>query len=346
MVIQATAANQGPDIVNVYSDLLPTHVAAGTLAPLDKYVATMGADNDFVVPLKFMTFDGSLRALPWESRVWLYWYRADLLAKAKQSMPATLDELGLVSGAMTTDNVMGWAFGASEAQLGANTVETFIPLLWGAGGDMLDDKGRALYNSDAGVQVVSYLRDMLTKYKAMRQSVLSMTSDDILSGVKAGTIAGTFQGTHRLSAARASAVTGDNLKAVPIPGVTAGKPTPARIASQTLGIGSSSKNPDGAWKFIQFYLSPASQLKFAKAGVMPSKASSYQDDFFASSATGKEMRGWSQYVKDYGRMETLPGDYSKLVTPLVRAVQKVLLGSSEPKAALDAAAAEYNALHP
>ena len=53
-VIQATAAGEGPDIINVYSDLLPTHIAAKTIVPLDAYVSKMSAaeQNDFVMPLK------------------------------------------------------------------------------------------------------------------------------------------------------------------------------------------------------------------------------------------------------------------------------------------------------
>ena len=39
-VIQATAAGQGPDVLNVYSDQLPMHVAAKTIVPLDARYAT------------------------------------------------------------------------------------------------------------------------------------------------------------------------------------------------------------------------------------------------------------------------------------------------------------------
>lgn len=344
MVIQATAAGQGPDIVNVYSDLLPMHVAAKTLTPLDRFVGTMSEAerNDFVVQLKFMTFDGKVMSLPWDFRAWLMWYRSDLLEKSGQKLPQTLDELAKVGAAVTTDQVMGVTVGASEGQLGAALIESFIPLLWGAGGDMIDANGRAVFNSAAGVRVLTYLRDLVTVHKAMRPTVVSMTADDVLSGVKAGTVAFTFQGNHRLSAGRASQATGNNLKTGPIPGWTADKPTPARLAAQTLGIGASSKHQDGAWKFIQFHLSKESQLKFAKAGVMPSRKTSYADPFFTESDIGKEMQGWSAYAAQHGRMEHLPQDYPKLVTPLVRAAQEVLLQGKDPKVVLDAAAQQYN----
>jgi ABC-type glycerol-3-phosphate transport system substrate-binding protein len=284
-------------------------------------------------------------ALPWDSRVWLLWYRSDLLEKSGQKLPQTLEELGRVCGAMTTDQVMGFGMGASDAQLGAGLIETFIPLLWGAGGDMLDSKGQAVFNSPAGVKTLEYLRDLITKYKATRPNVVSMSADDVLSGIKAGTIAATFQGSHRVSAGRAAAATGDNLKTVPIPGWTADKPTPARLAGQTLAIGTGSKHPDGAWKFILFHLGKESQLKFARAGVMPSRRSTYDDAFFTDSPVGKEMKNWSVYAAQYGRMESMPQDYPKLVTPLVHAVQEVLVSGKDPKTSLDAAAAQYNALH-
>lgn len=346
-VIQATAASQGPDIVNVYSDLLPMHVAAKTLMPLDKFLDTLsdGERNDFVLPLKFMTFNSHVMALPWDSRVWLLWYRSDLLEKAGQKLPKTLDELGQAAGAMTTDQVMGYAMGASDAQLGAGLIETFIPLLWGAGGDMLDGSGHAVFNSPAGVRTVEYLRDLVTRYKAMRTNVVSMSADDVLSGIKSGTVATTFQGSHRVSAGRAAAATGDNLKTAPIPGWSADQPTPARLAGQTLAIGAGSKHPEGAWKFILFHLSRESQLKFARAGVMPSRRSTYDDAFFSEAPVGKEMKEWSAYAAQYGRMEAMPQDYPKLVTPLVHAVQEVLVSGKDPKAMLDQAAAQYNALH-
>src|SRR5262245_5742599 len=51
MVIQSTAANQGPDILNVYTDQLPLHVAAKTVQPLDTFFAKLpaSAQKDFVM---------------------------------------------------------------------------------------------------------------------------------------------------------------------------------------------------------------------------------------------------------------------------------------------------------
>ena len=344
-VIQATAAGQGPDVLNVYSDQLPMHVAAKTIVPLDARYATLpAAQKDFVFDLDFFRFDGALMALPWETRVWLLWYRKDLLDKAGQKVPANTDELQQVAAKISTDQVMGYGFGASTAALGAGAMEAFIPLFWSAGGTLFDAKGNATINSDAGVRVLSLYRDMVEKTKGMRATVSGMSVEDGMTAVRAGSLAMTTMGSFRVGAARNAAATGQNLQTAPVPGIGASaKPAPARLAGQTLTIGANCKDPEGAWAFIQHYLSPASQLEFAKAGVMPSRQATYTDRFFKEDPVARDLLAWSDYAKQHGRMEKTPKDFSKLSEELAKAIQKVLVQGANPKAALDEAAAAYNA---
>ncbi|HEY3179765.1 MAG TPA: extracellular solute-binding protein [Casimicrobiaceae bacterium] len=345
VVIQSTAAGQGPDILNVYTDQLPMHVAAKTVQPLDAFYAKLpaAAQKDFVMDLDFLRYDGKLMALPWETRVWLLWYRKDLLDKAGAQPPRTTEELAQTAAKISTDQVMGFGFGASTGALGAGAMEAFVPLFWGAGGQLFDAKGNATINSDAGVRTLSYFRDLVTKTKGMRGSVAAMSVEDALTAVRAGTIGMTLMGSFRVGAARNAAATGNNLQTAPVPGWTADKPSPARVAGQTLAIGANTKEPAGAWAFIQHYLSPASQLEFAKAGVMPSRISSYEEKFFKDDPAAKDMQQWTDYAKRFGRMEKTPKDFSKLSEELAKAIQKVIVQGVEPKTALDEAAAAYNA---
>ncbi len=345
-VIQATAAGEGPDILNVYSDLLPMHIAAKTIVPLDDFVAKMSAPerDDFVVKLNLFQTGGKQMAVPWESRVWLLWYRKDLLDKAGLQPPKTLDQLATDAAKVTTPQVMGFTMGASTGNLGAGAYETFIPLLWASGGDLTDDKGKATFASDAGVKALTWLRDLTTKHQAMRTTVVSMTADDMVSSMKAGTAATIFGGSYRVAAARAGNLPADAIVTAPVPGWTADKPAPARVASQTLTIGANSKNKEGAWRFIQYYLSPQSQLAFAKASVMPVRGSVYKDAFFQT-PQGQETQRWATYAREYGRLTKTPTDFAKLSELLAKAIQEVLLKGADPKKALDQAANDYNAQH-
>jgi multiple sugar transport system substrate-binding protein len=345
VVIQSTAAGQGPDILNVYTDQLPMHVAAKTVQPLDAYFTKLpaGAQKDFVMDLDFVRYGGKLMALPWETRVWLLWYRKDLLDKAGAATPKTTDDLAQAAAKISTDQVMGFGFGASTGALGAGAMEAFVPLFWGAGGQLFDTKGNAAVNSEAGVRTLTYFRDLVTKSKGMRASVAAMSVEDTLTAVRAGTIGMTLMGSFRVGAARNSAATGANLQTASVPGWTADKPSPARLGGQTLTIGANTKEPEGAWAFIQYYTSPASQLEFAKAGVMPSRLSTYDDKFFKDDPAAKDMQQWTDYAKRYGRMEKTPKDFSKLSEEIAKAIQKVIVQGADPKAALDEAAQAYNA---
>jgi len=111
--------------------------------PLDSRLAQMSAADKagFLVPLDSLKLDGKVLALPWEGRVWLLWYRRDLLEQARLAIPTTRDAMGVAGGKIANDHLMGFSFGASAAGLGAGVHQTLTPLLWAAGGDLPDKNG-------------------------------------------------------------------------------------------------------------------------------------------------------------------------------------------------------------
>ncbi|WP_176084682.1 sugar ABC transporter substrate-binding protein [Martelella sp. HB161492] len=339
-VIQATAAGQGPDVLNVYSDNLAMHVDAGTLQPLTPYRDML--PDDFVTDLKFFVLKGELMAVPWDTRTWLLWYRDDLLAAKGLAVPKTLDEMARDGQAISTDGLMGFGIGAGSAANGVGVTEAFIPILWGAGGDVFDDTGKAIFNSDAGVKTLTFMRDLVTRYGAMNKSAISMGLEDMFTAYRAGTVGMTIMGSFRVSGGRNSDATGDRLQTAPIPGFSADAPSPARLASQTLALGADAKNQEGAVAFIDYYLNNQAQLGFARANVLPSRQSSYDLPELAANA---ELQQWKQYVHDYGRFEPTPVDFPQLSETIAKALQQTIVQGIDPKAALDEAVATYNKAH-
>lgn len=343
LAIQAAAAGGGPDVLNVYSVQLTKHVNAKTVAPLNAYVEKWYAQskNDYIIPLKETEYDGKVMALLWETRVWVLWYRQDLLEKAGAKMPQSLDDLAKVAQKIGSDRMHGFVVGLSETQLAAAFVETFEPLLWAAGGSLLDAKGRAAFNGPAGQRVMQWIAD-LARTGGMGKAAASMNADDILAGFKAGTVAMSFQGSMRVSAAREARDVGPMIQTAPVPGFDPGKPAPGMTAGQTLTIGANSKNKDAAWRFMEYYLSPKAQVNFAKAGVVPVRKSVYNDPYFQT-PQGRELIQWRDYIDKHGRVGRYPEDFAKLSELLARAAQDVVLRSVPVKKALDDAAARYNA---
>lgn len=341
-VIKATASGQGPDILNVYSNQLPMHVAAKTVQPItDLAKPTLDElGDDFLFPVDGVTFDGQIMAMPWEIRAWLLWYRADMLEKAGLQVPTTLDELGTTAAALQKTGVTGLGIGLSNNGLGASFMEKFIPLTWGNGGEILSD-GKAVFNDAAGVAAMN----TLVKWKeqgAFGDEVLSMGADEILNGVKAGTIAMALEGSFRVGAARSGEGVGDNLKTAPMPSATAGTPLNTPIAGQTLTIGANAKNPAAAWDFIKYYTSAESQAKFAAAGVLPVLASVYDSPEVKALPNADELKGWLDYIRDYGRPNPVSENFSELSDSLVTGAQQIVFQGADPAETLNRVADAYN----
>jgi multiple sugar transport system substrate-binding protein len=206
---------------------------------------------------------------------------------------------------------------------------------------LLDAKGKAAFNGPAGVRVMQWMADVY-KNGGMGKEAVGMNADDILSGFKAGTIGLSINGTMRVSAVREAKEIGPKVRTAPVPGFEAGKPTPGLTAGQSLTIGANSKHKKEAWRFIEYFLSPKAELLLAKGGIVPVRSSVYADPFFQT-PEGREIIQWRDYINKHGRVGRYPEDFAKLSELLARAAQDVVLRNVPVKAALDDAAAKYNA---
>lgn len=341
-VIKATASGQGPDLLNVYSNQLPMHVAAGTVQPITRYAQPFLDElgDDFLFPVDGVTFDGEIMAMPWEIRAWLLWYRADLLEEAGLAVPRTLGEIGEVASALRAAGKGGLGLGLSNAGLGADFMEKFIPFTWGNGGEILED-GQAVFADDSGVASM----DTFLKWKdqgAFGDEALSMGTDEVTNGVKAGTISITIEGSYRVRAARSGDGIGDNLQTAPMPSNDPSTPLQTPIAGQTLTIGKNASNADAAWDFIQFYTSASSQEKWAAAGVLPVLSSVYESPTVTALPNAAELNSWLAYIRDYGRPNPVSENFSELSDSLVTGAQQVVFQGADPLDTLTSVADGYN----
>jgi multiple sugar transport system substrate-binding protein len=122
---------------------------------------------------------------------------------------------------------------------------------------------------------------------------------------------------------------------VPAPGVAGKSEVSAVNGSMGLGVTSTSKNPDDAWKYNVYMTSQQTQNAYAKLS-LPIWASSYED---ASVTKGQEeLIGAAKLglAAMYPRPTT--PKYQELSTALQQAIQEALLGQASPEDALKTAA--------
>lgn len=334
--IQAAAAGTGPDIINIYTDMLKKHIDGGTVQPMtamaEEFIKTM---PDYMYKADTLKVKDQIYTLPWETRTFTYWYRSDVFP----SVPKTWDDLISAAASKTSGSTLGFTFGLSEGGNGAGFMESFNPLLKAAGGDLLDSSGKAAFNSDAGAKVLNMMKTMVEK-KVMNNSALSMTVDDVQSGLISGSVESCLLGTQRAASVSKSSFS-SQIKSAPIPGFTEGTPAPAIVAGQSLGVGKYAKNPEMAFDFIKTFYTTDIQKKWMQANVMPVRNSLYDDAEVKKMDNYEELKSWSDYAKT-GTVIFYPANYTELSTKLVQAAQQVVYHNADAKIQLDSVATWYN----
>lgn len=349
ILISAVASGKGPDVVRISSLVLGQHIPARTIIPLDRFFTNWSSEQkeDFITPWDLTVWNGKKMAFFLENRTVVLYYREDYLKKAGfEKPPKTLNELIKMARSIqkTIPNVAGFAIGLSAKRRAATLQEIIPPLVWSAGGEIIDNNGNAIYNSPGGVKAFQLIRDLVRKYEVMPKSVVAYTYDDIHSGLQSGTIAIGALGSHRYVDIRSSMKPElqKYFKTSPLPGFE--ELAPALIFGWTLAISSVSKNPDGAWKFLEYMISPEAQLINARvAGELPSRKSTYNDPWFKTE-DAIHMKIWKDYIKNYGRGFKYPEKYTQMAEGWGDAIQKAILEDADIKQVLDEAAQNYNKL--
>ena len=333
--IQAAAPGTGPDILNIYTDQLKQHIAGGTIQPMTEYA------EEFIPELEGYSYnaddlkiDGEIYTLPWESRTFVYWYRDDVFDTVPQTLPELADTASEKSEALA----QGFVIGLSDGSNAASFMESFVPFLRSAGGEVFDESGKAIFNSEAGIKVMEYVKSLVDK-GAMDKTVLSLGVDDVVDAFKAGTVLSCNAGTQRAAAIRASELN-DHIVSAPILGFD-GEASPAVVAGQSLGIGKYCENPEAAFDFVKTFYTKENQIKWLKANVLPVLSGVYDDEEIKELENYEELKMWNEYAST-GKVQFYPEDYTELSVKLVQTAQNIIFNGADARTELDSVAAWYN----
>jgi len=344
-LIQAAQAGKTPDVISLFSIYLAQQVAAKTILPLDEYTQGWNSEQqqDFIYPMEQISFEGRKMAFFRDLRVRLLWYRKDWLEGAGFGAPRSWEELSNAAQAVTTDRRAGFIMAMERSRdKGVQLGQFLISNLWAQGLNLLDDRGQANFNNEAGARVFQLLYDLVHTYKAMPLSVISVDADGSLQMIKSGAAAMITEGSHRVSTARAGQGVGMNLLTTPIPSPEPDKPCPGLTTGQVLVMGKDCRYREEAWLFIEHSISPEQQALIGKvAQEMPTRKSSYQDPWFQS-PEATEMLAWADYIQRTSRPFIFPEKVEILFDLLTGAAQEVITQRKPIPQALDEAAARWN----
>lgn len=345
-VIQAAAAGKSPDVAQLSTYGLPLHISAGSLKPLNDYVGknwTKEQKEDWVLPPENCEYDGQQMAYYWNSSLQnLFWYRKDLLTKKGLSVPKSWDELAEVAKALTTDRVAGYLLGLHRDGNAVQFTAWFIPALWSAGTELLDDKGRIAFNNERGELVFQWLFDMVHKHRAIPTNMVSITRDNMLDGFKAGTVATTTLASNVVSTARAAKETGPQLGLAQHPSYDPARPMPAFATGKFLVMGKDTKEPEAAALFMEYILSPEAQLINAQiANELPSRKSVLKDPWFETPQAA-DMKIALEYMAAHPHPFRYHEKNNQLADILAQEAQQIIANRKPIRDALDAIEQRWN----
>jgi multiple sugar transport system substrate-binding protein len=317
------AGDTSIDIYLVSPHWLSGYASPGWLRPLDGYLAAAGVDTDAFLPaaVEASSLEGRVMALPWNVDGGLLYYRRDLLEAAGYGPPATWADLEAMALELRAGGGPAHGFvwqGAAFDVLTCNTLEH----VWAAGGDVLDEGGRASMDSAATRAAL----------EGMARIVSEGTSPpEVLSFQEPATLA-EFQSGNAVFM-RNWAYAWDRLQEPdsPVRGQVGVAPLPAScLGGQSLVLSASSLSPDQAFRFMAFLVAPDQQAQLALDGVPPPALTEIYTD--------ADVLAQDPFLADLyaallaARPRPQVPDYARLSAVISGEVHRLLAGEQDPAA--------------
>lgn len=346
-VLLTKSGGEIPDVLTLDGPWLGQLVEEGILENLDAYYQNFSGATD--IPDNYLAaskWNDSYHGVWLNTDVRLMLWNKDVFAQADLDPdvpPKTWDEVVQMALKIQSKvpGVNGVGFPAAAEE---GTADRFYPFVWMAGGDLLSaDFKTATIATDAWVNGVQFLVDLVHKHKVTPIDVLNQDADDIEMGVFAGKYAmmlsNVSTGQSDLEDAD-PATYGDHFGATQLPICTGCQPT-SNAGGYQLGVHADSTNKDLAFEFIDLATSPDNILGFLVAQQrVPTRTSILlnQDAF-------KDLWYWDEVTKAVPIAHFAPAlpQYPTVLERIYTAIQQSVQGDVTPKDALEAAQAEINA---
>jgi multiple sugar transport system substrate-binding protein len=270
----------------------------------------------------------------------LFYYNKDLMAKVGVSEAdiATWDGVMKAAKAMIAKGVskhpIAWSWAQAEA-----VICDFAQLLGAFGGTFTDPAGQLIFNNEAGQATLQFMVDSL-KDGTTAPGSPTFLEDDVIKALQSGDVAFglNWESTFRdLNDAKASKVAG-KCGVSPTPAGASGK-RPGVNGAMAFAITAGSKNPDAAWKLIEFATSKEVQDPLAQSA-MPNWTSSYSNPEVVKINPEVFAACKVAYADSILRPQVV--NYNKVSSILQVEIQNALLGNKSAKAALDDAVSQGN----
>jgi putative chitobiose transport system substrate-binding protein len=339
----AMGARQAPDVVNLNPDFANQLAAKGAWLDLDSKL-TQGESKEYIPSIwQANSLNGKSFGFPWYITTNITIYNQELLKKAGiVKPPATYPELA-TAAKQIKEKTGKYAFFTTFVPEDTNDVlESLVQM----GVQLIDDKGKAAFNTPTGKAAFQYWVD-LYKQGLLPKEALTQGHQQGIQLYQAGETAMLSAGAPFIDtiATNAPQIAKVSAVAPQISGQTGKK----GVAVMNLVIPRTTKKPDAAVKFALYITNAANQLAFAQASdTLPSNTQAvkeYQEKLTAASDKSTLAQGKLISAKQLDRAEVLippTQDINILKKAIYENLQAAMLGRKTVEQAIEVAANTWN----
>lgn len=321
-IIQAAATDTMPDIVIVDNPDHQAMAAQGALADLTSYIRSWPpSDQYFEGAWSSTVYEDKNYGVPYNSNATALYYNRELLEEAGLSVPATWDELREAAQTLTSGDRSGFCLSLIATEEGTFT---YLPFLWGNGGDIPDVGG------EANVEALTLSSAMMDEGAGISKAALNWSQGDVNNQFLAGKCAMMINGPWQLPSLNEAGI---NFGVSTWP--NNGTPT-SILGGENFAIGAGS-NVDAAWAVINWMTRPENLLNaHLISSHFPNREDVAADPAFNDDPVKQVFTEQIAVAKAraYGP------NYPQVSEQIMAMVQSVLIGARTPEqAAADASAA-------
>ncbi|TFB98758.1 ABC transporter substrate-binding protein [Cryobacterium sp. HLT2-28] len=332
----AVKAGKGPDVAVAHGDDIATYAAQGLLLKGDDIVKSLGYQaSDFPDGLMDAgNYGGTQYGIPWSVTPMGLYVNNDVLKAAgldPANIPTDKDSYMKALAALKTAGVQGeWV----DGYVFTGTFE-FESLLWQFGGDLFNDGvTKATFNSDAGVQALTHMTDVIKAGYSPENVAQDGNINALVSSKTAFNWNGVWQTTN-------TALDKVDWAATAVPQIGTEK---AVWSSSTHWMFMNNKGQDknktaAAATFVKWMNEHSSG--WAETGELPANNKVRNDP-----ALLEKYPNLKPFLDElpYAHYETSAPGISNAMATITTAVNEAVLGKKTPKEALDDAAAKADQL--
>lgn len=317
--------------------------SAGWLADLTDLVDPSLTEGMLTGPVEGATVDGKLVAMPWFTNSSVLFYRSDVLEELGAEVPTTWE--GWMELADKAVGVNGVEYGADfQAAQSEAMVCNWLEYVWGNGGDVLDEDGNPIVNSENNVEATEIMKKLVDEYAP--EGVTTYTETESEQVFKEGKclFIRDWSGFWTSGQDEGSKVTG-KIAATKLPVGPSGTESHTCLGGLDLVINNNidDEHKEAAADFISYMASPETQKEMTLISSQPPVVESVYTDAEILEA----IPFYEEFVDIIatGKSRPLSPQYAKVSDAIQRNIHQALTGEVEVADALETLQAELEELN-